>query len=247
MSHQRKNVKIYKPKNRTKRSDSVNGNATTSKRSTIALALSQRSGVMRIPKNRFAPDCVLVELSYPDTVLTRTNPSSSYLSWRYRINSAYDPDPALVSGAIPGFAFWAAGYTAYRVLSSSYSIDICNFEASAVDIVAAPSLVDLGLNYSGTNELFGNPYASQALLSPSGGMDRARLKGTLDLGVIWGNCNELVSSASFGSGVTANPSQPIYLNIGGVCSATFTLNKGLDYRCLIKYTVLFYQRRILTT
>jgi hypothetical protein len=193
------------------------------------------------------PDSVLVDLVYPDTTLTHTNNAFTYLSWRYRANSVYDPDPTIGSGSVPGYSFWATGYNSYRVISLGYSIDLSNLETSPVDVVACPSVADLGANYTAMNELFGNPYASQALLSAKGGMDRARLTGAIDLGQFWGNSGQYLNDDGFGGSVGGNPSVSLFLNVGGVSAAAFTTGNGLDYRITLTYTTLWYGRKILVS
>jgi len=221
------------------------GNTASISGRTIALLLKNNRRVTRIPRNIFSPDSVLCDLTYPDTVITHTNTTFNFLSWRYRMSSIWDPDPTLGSGSVPGQSFYAAGYNAYRVLGISYSIDLSNLESSPVDVVVAPSLVDLGANYASTNELFAQPYAAVALLSAKGGQDRTRLKGTIDLGQFWGNSTDLLSDANFGSPINGNPAQILFLNIGGTSASQFTVGNGLDYRLTLVYHTLIYQRKIL--
>jgi len=161
------------------------------------------------------------------------------------MNSVFDPDPALGSGSVPGHSFYTAGYDAYRVLAIGYSIDVSNLEGSPVDVVVCPSLTDLGVNYASLNELFGNPYATQGLISAKGGQDRTRVKGFLDLGQFWGNSTDLLGDANFGSPVAGNPAQLLFLNVGGVSAAAFTTSNGLDYRFTMTFEVLYYRRKIL--
>jgi hypothetical protein len=226
-------------------SNQMTGNRSMLVGRTVRLLLKNTQGVVKIPLLRFSPDSFLVRLTYPDTTLTRTNTTFNFLSWRYRMNSVWDPDPGLGSGSVPGHSFYSSGYSAYRVLAIGYSVDLSNLEGSPVDVVIAPSLTDLGMNYASMNELFGNPYASQSLVSAKGGQDRTRLKGYIDLGQFWGNSNDLLGDANFGSPVGGNPAQTLYLNVGGVSASQFTVGNGLDYRFTMTFDTLYYQRKIL--
>ncbi len=203
--------------------------------------------VICIPRNMFAPDSIIVDMTYPDTVYQKNNVGSAYLSWRYRMNSVYDPDPTIGSGSVPGYTYYATAYGSYRVLDFGYNITLSNLEGSPVDVVCCPSTTDLGANYSFTNELFGNPHATVGLLSAKNGMDRCTLKGFIDLGKYYGNVTQYLGADSFGSGIGNNPSVVLHLNVGGVSSALFTTNNGLDYRVTLTYTVLWTQRKIQTS
>jgi hypothetical protein len=188
----------------------------------------------------FAPESVMVDLVYPDVTFSRNNAALSYLSWRYRSNSVYDPDPLLGSGSVPGYTFWATGYQAYLVASVSYDVQISNMEAHPVDVCVCPSNEDLGSNYINSAELFGNPHATQSQLSAKGGQDRARLKGTIDLGHVYGNVIQYVSS--YASLTGTNPT-PLYLNVAGVGAGNFTVNNGLDVRVTLTYRTMFFKRK----
>jgi hypothetical protein len=197
----------------------------------------------KIPRLMFTPECIITDLTYPDTTVTRTNIGFNTLSWRYRANSIFDPDPALLSGPVPGYSYYAGGYGAYIVLALGYSITVSNAEVAPVDVVVWPSQTDLGLNFISTNEAFGNPHASQGTLSAKGGQDRILLTGTVDLGSFYGSVAQYL--ANFGSAFGANAS-PLFLNIGGYNSALFTA-AGLDVRVTLTYRTAVFKRLFLNT
>jgi hypothetical protein len=252
MNRRRQNVPLSRLRagpNRSRRQRSTNNIFNTprsfdiEKGETQAIAF-QQSRPIRIPKLVFAPDSVIVDLVFPDTLFVKNNVGSASLSWRYRMNSIFDPDPTLGSGSVPGYTFWSGAYSSYRVLAFSYSVQLMNLESSPIDVVAAPSLSDLGANYSFTSELFGNPHATVSALSAKGGMDRALLKGHIDLGKYYGNSTQYLGNDSFGSGFGSNPAGIMHINIGAVSAGLFTTNNGVDYRATLTYTVLLTQRKI---
>jgi len=206
--------------------------------------LSQNRNVYKIPRLMYTPEIILCDLVYPDVSYNRNNVTATFLSWRYRAGSVFDPDPALGSGSVPGYTYYSGGYNVYLVLGLGYDISICNMEASPVDVVVWPSNSDLGLNYAGTGEMFGNPHASQNTVSAKGGQDRCRLRGTLDLGSFYGNVYQyLTFAAPFG----ANPPLTnIWLNVGGVSATAFTATNGLDVRVTLTYRVAMMQRKTQT-
>jgi hypothetical protein len=238
------NVRRTKPmRNRNKKIKiSVPKNTSVLSGDTMSTVLRTQRDVIRIPLNRFITESVIVDLTYPDTVYTRSNAGFTYLSWRYRVNSIYDPDPLVGTGPVPGFSFWQNAFKLYRVLKIGYSIDLSNLESAPVDVIAVPTNNDIGANFVAINEMFGNPFASQALLSSAGGMDRARLKGSLDLGEFWGSVPQYLGDPGFASATTTNPANLLFLNIGGSSASNFTALKGLDYRVTLVYTTLFSNR-----
>lgn len=198
---------------------------------------------MMIPRNMFMTDCVVVDLTFPDVVFNRNNSGAALLSWRYRMNSVFDPDPGVSSGAVPGHIEWASFFLLYRVLHMSYTIDVSNLETSPVDVVSFPSQDDLGLNYSGLIEAFGNPYANQGIISAKGGMDRIRLNGGIDLGKFYGLATQYIGNDAYGASTSGNPSAFMYINIGGVSAVNFTVGNGLDVRITLKFTVFYHKRK----
>ncbi len=193
-----------------------------------------------LPRLMFAPESVLVDLVYPDVAYNRNNVTATFISWRYRANSIYDPDPALGSGSVPGYTFWSGAYQAYLVIGIGYDIQITNMEASPVDLVVVPTNNDIGLNYSGIGEMFGNPHASVNQVSAKGGMDKAHFKGYIDLGRQYGNMIQYI--ADFGSSFGGNPTA-VYLNVGGTSATAFTANNGLDIRVNLTYRTLLFSRK----
>lgn len=234
----------YRTRNLVKRGGAINPQNRNVLGKTEQTALRQTAGVIRIPRLVFMTDAVLVDLTYPDTTLVKTNSGLPYLSWRYRMNSVFDPDPLVLSGSVPGHTAWSGFFEYYRVVAISYNIDISNLESTGVDVVVCPTLNDLGSNYINTNELFGNPHATVALLSAKGGQDRVRLSGSIDLGTFYGSSQQYLGNDGFNSLVSGNPTVMFYLNVGAIGSAAFS-TAGVDYRVSITYTTLYNKRRIL--
>lgn len=201
---------------------------------------------LRIPRNRFMTESVIVDLTYPDVVFNRNNIGAALLSWRYRMNSVWDPDPGVSSGAVPGHVEWTSFFSLYRVLEMSYTIDLANMEGSPVDVVIFPSQDDLGLNYAGLIESFGNPYANQGMVSSKGGMDKIRLNGRVDIGKFYGLVPQYIGNDAYGASTGGNPSAFLYINIGGVSATNFTTGNGLDVRVTLKFTTFYHKRKFAT-
>lgn len=212
---------------------------------TVALALATVKGVIALPRNYFAPDAILVELVYTDNTLVRNNAGSAYQSWRLRMNSAYDPDPALGTGALPGFTEWAAIYRNYRVLKFDYDWKVSNKDAFPQVVCGAPSQADLGLDYSNLVDFAGQPGGVSGEISALGGMDSETLRGSIDLGEYTGNAVQFLGNDGFGSSTSANPANLLYFNWGNFAGSN--LVNGISSRLVCRYTILMYSRGTLLT
>jgi hypothetical protein len=237
MKNNRNNRKIVK-RQRTK---------TSAQMSSIEATFEQIRRVERIPKNYMASDAIIVDLIYFDTTYTRVNAGSAYMSYRMRMNSIYDPDPALGTGAIPGYAAWATFYNSYRVLVFKYDLEVSNQEAFPQDILVCPSRSDLGVNYVNIYDFLGNPRGKSHTISSTGGMDKTRFTDSIDLGQYYGNPKQYLGDDGFGGSVGANPGVMMFFNIATLSTANQTAAKGIFTKGKYTYTVLMHGRSIQTT
>lgn len=202
--------------------------------------------VVTAPPGAYVADKCLVKMRYNDTQNGQfTNSAAVYASKRYRLNSCYDPDPQIGSGSIAGFSEWAAFYSNYRVNGVGYEISICNKEANPVQIIVAPTISDVGANYSTIDELQELAFARNGIVSIAGGQDRIRFKGYLPMHEILGDKLKYKSDPQFSAATTANPATMFYLNVGGyMLGGTFT-GLGLAMTLRFTYYVEFYGRKTL--
>jgi len=185
-------------------------------------------------------DSVMVDLFYLDTVGIRNNVGGTVLSWRYRVNSAFDPDPLLGTGALSGFLEWAAMYTHYRVVDFGYDVSLSNLETFPLIAAIAPTLLDVGPNYVNFDQFPEFPYGRKSLLSVSGGQDRCRFRGSVDIAKLEGTTESMYDS-TFSSQVTTNPIMLRFFNIG--CSGVSNVFvKGVFLSVRLRYRCLFYAR-----
>jgi hypothetical protein len=225
-------------------------NKTTSKRKAKAKAKAKPkavnkdnqyiAGIPYVMHGRSLPDCAVVDLFYQETVPLRNNAGSQYISWRYRLNSAYDPDPALASGALSGFIEYAAQFSIYRVLSNSWEVKISNREAFPITTVVCPTPVDVGLNYVNVDQLPEFPYGKSNDCSASGGLDRCVFQGSIDLEKLFGSTSWRADTG-VAALINANPTTLMYLNIGAYAGGTVFVN-GIFASVRVRYRVHFYRR-----
>jgi hypothetical protein len=200
---------------------------------------SYTSGSTTIIRNPVA-DSLFVKLFYNDTTLLRNNVGGTVCSWRYRMNSAYDPDPALGTGAITGFNEYAAMYDRYRVTKCSIDIEIANLESFAMEIIFAPTLLDVGANYSGVGSMPEYPYGKKKVLSLAGGKDNGTLRFTSTVARIEGS-KSAYTDLLFSAVVNTNPTNTRWFNVGYITGGN-VLVKGVFAVVRLAYEVQFTER-----
>lgn len=211
---------------------------------TLAKTLRYHKDLIRIPRLHYMTEAVIVDFVFHDATYTHTNNGVSVVSWQYVLNELEDVTPS-GNNDIPGVTSWATFFGKYKVLKTTYNIDISNVESTPVNVVVFPSLTDLGSNYSGVGAAFGFPLATSGLLSGKGGMDKIRLQGSIDLGAFSGDVENYLGDPNWGGLMVGNVTNSIWLNVGGVKDGTFTTALGLDYKTVLTLTTLLYQRKSL--
>lgn len=218
------------------------------RRSQGEAALAGREQIVNLTRfagsGRGIPDAILTGIRYNDTNNGQfTNNTQIFTSRRWRLNSAYDPDPGLGSGSVQGFSEYAAMYNYYRVEKVRYEATILNKEPLPVQVIVAPTTADVGSNYSSIDELQELPFARNGACSQAGGQDRIRFRGVIPLGKLHGNQRQYLTDPQFAAAVNANPSTMYYLNIGAVTLGGAFTGNGLGLTLRLTYYVKFYDRK----
>ncbi len=162
---------------------------------------------------RFAPDRLKVRLIYNDGVTSRTHAASNAMNFAFR-SSAYDPDPGLLTGAIPGFVELANMYAQYLVHQIDTRMEIINQDTAAYIIGCWPSNVVQNVNSltsSDIQEYSSNVHGSRHILPPvTGGPMRVQLRavGTELFG------RQFLTDEDFSGSTSGNPSTMYGVNIG---------------------------------
>jgi hypothetical protein len=159
------------------------------------------------------------------------------------MNSAFDPDPLLGSGAIPGFTEYSTFYVAYRVTQFRWSITMISDELFPVVAYVVPLNTDAGANPATGLTLAANPKGQTRALSSVGGPPTT-FRGRLNLSNFFG-IRGYNFDDDYNAAVTANPSVLLYLACGAQAPSVFTAS-GLVVRVRISYCVCFNRRKNLT-
>lgn len=197
------------------------------------------------------PATTIVTLRYKDTTLSRLNAGGANFSvFSLRLNDVYDPDPALSSGSITGFAQWAAFYNHYRVRSVTVRWQLGNFTAAPIyAYMLATTNNIVPATVFGAIDLTESPLATKPrLLAPAGSYPNvAVMRKKFDLATVMGNKQEYYSNADFTGTATASPSSPltrIYLQFIAYSSVSWSQATNSDLE--LDYEVEFFGRYPLT-
>ncbi len=191
---------------------------------------------------RFAPNRLIVNLLWNDTTLTRTVTSSNAMNWAIR-SSAYDPDPASLTGSIPGFVELANLYSLYRVKKMKLDLEVANQNTEACVVAAWPSNVIQNTNsltQADIMEYAGNVHASSAIVASTSGMSKAKLRVTASGEQLIGpNYN---TDLDYAASTSANPTEMYCINIG-VTNLYGNFTYAMAVRAKYVYTVEFFRLR----
>lgn len=195
---------------------------------------------------RFAPDVLKVNLVYQDPTASRTVVSSQSMNWGFR-SSAYDPDPAILSGSIPGFVELANLYSQYCVHAMILDLEVANQENNAIIMVSWPSNILHNVNSLSSADLAefsGNVRARSVIIGATNGMSRNRIK-------ILAAGNQLVgdrfrTDLTYSSSTSTNPANTFAINIGAY-SPIANFSFPIVVKSRIVYKIEFFRLRQLET
>lgn len=163
---------------------------------------------------RFAPDRLRCRLVWLDTTFTRTVTSSNALNFGWR-SSAYDPDPAALTGSIPGFAELANLYSLYQVKSMKAEIEVSNQNTEAVIITSWPSNVlqnTNSLTQAEIAEYSGNIRSVSKVCASTNGMNKCTLNVLASgLQLIGPKFN---TDLDYSASTSSNPAEMFFINVG---------------------------------
>ncbi len=197
---------------------------------------------------RFCPDRLFCVLVYNDPSLTRSaaSTSASELNWSLR-SSLYDPDPAVLSGSIAGFAELANLYTRYKVHKMVARVDIINELPHGVFVGAWPSRVAQNVNSLTQDDLmeyFSNAGGKSVVVGKENGASVAGFSITADGASLVGPIFD--TDLDYTSGVGTNPVEMFHINFGAV-DPQGAFVYPLTVRCRVLYHAEFFDRRQLET
>jgi hypothetical protein len=210
-------------------------------RSEMSLRKKAGTTITHANERRYIADTTRWIGEYVD-LSTRNNVGANALSWRYRGNSAYDPDPALFSGSLSGYSEFASLYTRYLCDTLNYEISFKNNENFEVTCSVFYSAYDLGINIPRPVELSNmEQYSKMCVLNPVGDpKSESKLSGLLSGKKVIGH-NYIYSDETYASAVTTNPSKLWFLNLCATpTEPTNVFVHGLTMNVKVGFRVHFF-------
>jgi len=164
------------------------------------------------------------------------------MNWRYR-SSAYDPDPALLTGSIPGYAELANLYSRYCVHAIYAEISIANQDTQSYIVVMWPGTSNLNVNSLSASDLAeysGNVLAKSRILGTVNGISVTTMTSLASPLQLVGP--RYKTDMDWSSSTSSNPLNEFYLNIG-VYSPTANIAFPVVTKCRLVYDIEFFQLR----
>lgn len=195
---------------------------------------------------RFCPDRTITKLRWNDTTTYRSNTGQPAQNFYFR-SSGYDPDPAVLTGSIPGFVELANLYHFYRVHAMQANVEMANHETAPVMIGGWPSSIAQNLNSltaSDCLEFAGNVGGRVIFLGANGAQSVRKFKITATGKSLYGPT--YLTDMDFAADTSSNPTAMFYINLFEITD-TGNFSYGIGVRTSIFYTIEFFGRRSLET
>lgn len=182
----------------------------------------------------------LVDMPWTDDGLTAVSALTTYLNFRYRGNSPFDPNPNIGGASALYFATYSLLYRRYRTLTVVVDYEIVNNENFPIFIAVAPTSFDISgtivsnVTAANVGEL---PMAKRPrLLAPKGGQDRLRDRLLVHWPTFIGNKQAYFADDSYSSLNNTNPVNNMFIQFAvfgtGLLTLGITANIRLSFRTL---------------
>jgi hypothetical protein len=207
-------------------------------------------GAVVIPKsmtNKICPESLSVVLSYVDDSSVRNSVGSNWLLYRYRANSAFDPDPLLATGALGGFLEWANFYRQYLVMSVTVEAEFSNLEAFPIALTWLFSDIDPGTvvisRTTAQNAAEQYKVTPVKVISAKGGQDRARFRVHYNLPRLTGSFIQYI--ANYFGLVNGNPGTICFLGVVAWPLDNSVFVNGVASMTRLNFKIKFTRRQTL--
>lgn len=186
-------------------------------------------------------NCFLKYISHLNGAI---NTGAQYFALGFVANGLFDPAISATDASQPdGFATLSELYNNYIVLNCQIDVIVVNREDFNINI--GVGFYPGTKTFSSAAECLDNgegPYGKSALLSPKGGMDRAKIIKRVALHTLW-NKQYYFGEGSFQGNSAANPSIPGTVYITGVGATGTTMENGVGLNVRLTYKVRFSGRK----
>jgi hypothetical protein len=185
-------------------------------------------------------------MSYTDYSATTIPATGQVFNRRFRPTNAFDVDPLLGGTSMPGFAEFAAIYSAYRVTWSRIKARFTAGTGSLpTQVVLLPTNFDLGSTPSvATVTALPDQSYSQSKLLGLAGSPSILLQKEMSTEKIYGS-KQVYFDDNFSSLVTTGPVNNWYWNISGIIPSAASSASIIYVECNMDVGIEFFDRKIL--
>lgn len=200
----------------------------------------------RKQRSVICPEYKISTLHFTSDLLQSSSIGSTFWSKVYKANDLYDPDPALLSSGIAGFAELARYYYYHLVTKVRVSVTVSNLEGFSVKFFFGFFTEDPSTSLGSVQniiDLAENPMCTPiAEISAKGGVDRKVLHLSCNLAEFTGDYSYYYGSGYFSTYYNASPATNIILCMCAYSNGIFT-SAGFALSTSIHYTVKSFNRR----
>lgn len=185
------------------------------------------------------PDVYSTKLKFAQV---NSNVGSLSLAQIYAGNGIFDPDITGVGLQPKGYDELSILYKRYRVKGSRITVNICNNQTTAMQIVLFPDLE--GIAFASPDDALTAPYSKQVFLAQNGaGSSSQKIVHYMNTQRITGDrvTDDALEGLTGNIGTGANPTKVWYWQIFGIDSIGNTTN--VQYSTVIEYYVDFFDRK----
>jgi len=186
-------------------------------------------------------------LVWRDLTTARTRGSADAMNFSVQ-SSAYDPDPAYATGAIPHFVELANEFNAYRVFSMKVDWEFINNNDNPVTCCIWPTPFPISANslsYSQIIEYSANAGGRSFTVGRFDGQPRGRLRGVTH-GRTWFGPN-FHGDHIYSSSTSSSPSSMYYWNFGIFTPTQANFNNQVCSNLTVTYEIQFFEKNVVLT
>ncbi len=229
-----------------KQTNRSNPNRTNTIKSEVGISVAAKNKAQR---STISPEFRMGKLRFQADYANITNSGVAYAGKMMYANNLYDPDPALLTSSVAGYADNMDFYFYCLPITSKSRVTLTNREAFPVKACLIYTVQQADLLFSSQQNVIDigeNPISTPWVeLSAQGGQDRATLNLKVNLGRM--NGSELDyngNAATYSSQPTSGPPYPLFVSILLYAGSNFT-SAGVGVSWTQEWTVRYWSRRLI--
>lgn len=231
----------------TKRNNNTKRQISQQVHSDLGLTMARPN--QRDMRNRVQSESKCVKMRFQSDLLSLNSSGNFFATKSFLANGLYDPDPALLTSSVAGFAEWMRLYNYAQVITNRTTVVLTNNETFPIKACLLYTLDDPSTSLGSVQNCIDageNAMATKWVqLAPVSGQNRSRLTLTVNIPKTLGHEMHYYSMEWFYNYPSSNPAQPQYMTVL-IASSTALTGAGIGLSFTMDYSVkLFYRRLVL--